>query len=207
VTVPQVETELAGLLPPRPDLSPARARLFATALVLFGERGYHGVSVRDITDALGQKPGAIYAHVQSKQDLLFELVRIGHVEHTERLREAADAAGTDPVARITAIATAHVRAHLAYPALARVTNNEFKFLDRAQVEAVLAVRAETELLMLDAITRGVELGEFGTTDPYLAGMAIASMGIRAAEWWTPGSTIEADRLADTYAQFAINLLR
>src|ERR1700712_664903 len=145
------KAELVGLLPDRPELSAARARLFATALVLFGERGYHGVSVRDITDALGQRPGAIYAHVQSKRELLFELVRIGHVEHRDRLRAAVDAAGSDPAERITAIATAHVRAHLAYPALARVTNNEFKFLDETQVAAVLAVRAETELMMLDTI--------------------------------------------------------
>lgn len=205
--MPQLEIGLAGLLPARPELSPARARLFATALVLFGERGYYGVSVRDITDALGQKPGAIYAHVQSKQDLLFELVRIGHAEHRDRLRAAVDDSGPDPVARITAIATAHVHAHLAYPALARVTNNEFKFLDPAQVRAVLAVRAETELLLLDTITRGVGLGVFGATDPYLAGMAIASMGIRAAEWWTPESPIDPDRLASAYARFAINLLR
>lgn len=202
-----LQIEVEALLPPRADLSPTRARLFATALVLFGERGYHGVSVRDITDALEQKPGAIYAHVRSKQDLLFQLVRIGHAEHRDRLRAAVNSSAPDPVTRIAAIAFAHVRAHLAYPALARVTNNEFKFLNEAQVAAVLAVRAETELLMLDAIVRGRELGVFGIEDPYLAGMAIASMGIRAAEWWTPESPIDPDHLAAAYAQFAINLLR
>lgn len=205
--MPRLTIDAAGLLPERPELSPARARLFATALVLFGERGYHGVSVRDITDALGQRPGAIYAHVQSKRDLLFELVRIGHVEHRDQLRAALATAGSDPVDQVVAIATAHVRAHLQYRALARITNQEFRFLDDQQVEAVLAIRAETELMMLDAIVRGMALGEFGTADPYLAGQAIASMGVRTAEWWTPESPIPAEQVAAAYAGFAINLLR
>src|ERR1700709_604995 len=105
--------ELVGLLPERPELSAARARLFATALVLFGERGYHGVSVRDITDALGQKPGAIYAPVRSTQYLLCELVRIGHIEHRDRLAAARESE-SDPVAQIRAIVIAHVLVHLEY---------------------------------------------------------------------------------------------
>jgi AcrR family transcriptional regulator len=200
-------TGTLGLLPQRSDRSPARERLFTTALVLFGERGYHGVSVRDITDALGQKPGAIYAHVQSKQELLFELVKIGHSEHRDRLRAGLDGAGGDPEAQIVGIVRAHVLAHLDYPALARVTNNEFKFLDDTQVEAILALRSETELMMFDVIERGKRLGEFGDIDPLLAVTAIGSMGIRAAEWWRSDLSLDPDHVADSYADFAVKLLR
>jgi AcrR family transcriptional regulator len=199
--------ELLALLPARPELSAARARLYATALVLFGERGYHGVSVRDITNALGQKPGAIYAHVQSKQELLFELVRIGHAEHRDRLRSALEAAEPDPVSQIRAIVTAHVGVHLEYLALARVANDEFRFLDQSQVAAILAVQAESELLLLDVIERGKQRGEFGAADSRLAVIAIGSMGVRTAEWWNPDLPFTADHVAETYAQFAVNLLR
>jgi AcrR family transcriptional regulator len=199
--------DVLELLPRRVELSPARARLFATALVQFGERGFHGVSVRDITDALGQKPGAIYAHVQSKQDLLYELVRIGHAEHRDRLRGALADAGDDPESQLVAVVSAHVRAHLDYPALARVTNNEFKFLDEHQVSAVAALRSETELLMLDVIERGKRAGSFGDADPYLAVTAIGAMGIRAAEWWTPDSPVAATHVIETYAHFALSLLK
>jgi AcrR family transcriptional regulator len=203
----QSATELRGLLPARTELSPARSRLFTTALVLFGERGYFGVSVRDITDALGQKPGAIYAHVQSKQDLLYQLVRIGHAEHRDRLRAAFEAADPDPVSQILAIVTAHVLVHLEYVSLARVTNQEFKYLDSDQVDSILGVQAESELLLLDVIERGRMLGEFGVTDPRLAVIAIGSMGIRTAEWWQPDGGPTAAHVAQTYAQFAVNLLR
>jgi AcrR family transcriptional regulator len=198
--------QAAALLPDRPELSPARARLFATAIVLFGERGYHGVSVRDITDALGQKPGAIYAHVRSKQELLFELVQIGHIEHRDRLTIARQSA-SDPVAQIRAIVTAHVLVHLEYLALARVTNGEFRFLTPEQVDIVQGIRAESQLAILDIIERGRQLGEFSVDDPFLAVSALGALGIRAAEWWQPDSGISPDRIANGYAEYAVKLLR
>ena len=198
---------LTDLLPQRPELSAARMRLYSTALVLFGERGYHGVSVRDITDALGQKPGAIYAHVQSKQELLFELARIGVAEHGERIRSAHDAAGADPVEQIRAIVRSHVAVHLEFPALARVVNQEARLLETGQVETLMAVTSGSELLMLDSIERGAALGLFHVDDPFLVVTAIAAMGVRAVEWWTPDSARSARQVADTYADYAVKLLR
>jgi AcrR family transcriptional regulator len=195
-----------GLLPRRAGLSTARNRLFSTALVLFGQRGYHGVSVRDITDQLGQKPGAIYAHVQSKQELLFELVRIGHAEHRDWLRAALLDAGSDPAAQITAIVRAHVLVHLEFPALARVSNHESRFLDEAQRDAVHAVRSESELMLLDVIERGTRLGRFSVDDPSLAVTSIGAMGIQTAEWWTPESPRSPEQIADTFAAFALKIL-
>jgi AcrR family transcriptional regulator len=203
----QSMTELGSLLPDRPELSTARARLFTTALVLFGERGYHGVSVRDITDALGQKPGAIYAHVQSKQQLLYELALIGHIEHRDRVRAALVAAGDDPVEQITAIVRAHVLAHLDYPALARVSSHEFRFLDEQHVAQVLEVRGEAERMFLHVVDRGRLAGAFVGDEPELAVAAIGAMGVRAAERWTPDSPLTRQHVAETYARFAVNLLR
>jgi AcrR family transcriptional regulator len=201
------QMELVGLLPERPELSAARTRLFTTALVLFGERGYHGVSVRDITDALGQKPGAIYAHVQSKQQLLYELALIGHIEHRDRVRAALGAAGNDPVEQVTAIVHAHVLAHLDYPALARVTSHEFRFLDEQQVAQILEVRGEAERMFLHVVDRGREAGAFIGDEPELAVAAIGAMGVRAAERWSPDSPLTPQHIAETYARFAVKLLR
>src|SRR4051812_2037459 len=95
------------LLPDREGLTPARRRLFETAIVLFSRAGFHGVSVRDIVAELDQHPTAIYAHVSSKQELLFELVKIGHEELRDQVRTAVLEAGKDPVDQLRAIVTAN----------------------------------------------------------------------------------------------------
>src|SRR5918998_4117092 len=54
-----------------------RSQLTREAARLFAERGYHGTSIGDLAKALGVQKGSLYAHIQSKQDLLYETMRDG----------------------------------------------------------------------------------------------------------------------------------
>lgn len=194
------------LLPVVPNLSDAKRRLYDAAISLFGERGFHGVSIRDLATELGVAPGAIYAHVPSKQELLYELVALGLEEHRARLRLALLDAGSAPEEQVRALTRAHVLVHLEHPALARVINRELRSLTEERLAAVVLVRDDAQRLFIDVVERGVRLGAFDT-DPRLAVVAIAGMGIRAAEWWTADDPIAADTVVDTYADFAIRLLQ
>jgi AcrR family transcriptional regulator len=199
--------EIADSLPPDAGLSPARRRLYVTALRLFGEHGYHAVSVRDITDALGQRPGALYAHASSKQELLFALIRLGTAEHRDRVRGAVLEAGSDPVEQLRALVRAHVLVYCDYPELAGLTIREARALDAAQRAEVRAVVGETERTLMDVITRGQRLGEFGEVDELLIGSALGGMGAQLAGWWTPAAPRTAEQIADTYADYALRLVR
>jgi AcrR family transcriptional regulator len=48
--------------------------IFYTALRLFSERGYDGVSMRDIAAAVGIKAASIYNHFASKEDIFNSLL-------------------------------------------------------------------------------------------------------------------------------------
>ena len=199
-------TTTAALLPVVPGWSEARRRLFETAIVLFGERGVHGVSVRDLMGELGQQPGALYGHVASKQQLLHELVRIGYEEHHRWVRDALLGSGPDPVDQVRALTRAHVMAHLTYPALAKVTNREARALDPEELEELSSVLHATEQLFLDVIERGQRLGVFLVDDPVLALAAIGAMGVRAAESRTLDPSYSPEKVADTYAGYAVKIL-
>ena len=205
-TSASAETSVLPSLPARPGLSDARRRLFEAALRLFGDRGYHSVSVRDVTNELGLQAGALYAHVPSKQHLLFELVRLGLDEHRDRLSSAVLDAGRDPADQVRALVVAHVRTHLQFPALARVVNRELRSLTEEQQAELAHIRDETQRLFVDVVARGVSRGVFNPADIELAVVAIGSMGIRTAEWWDARTSPDADYIADTYATFAVNLL-
>ncbi|MBV9252922.1 MAG: TetR family transcriptional regulator [Actinobacteria bacterium] len=202
-----VGTEIRpNLLPSRDDLQGARLRLFEAAIVQFGARGYHAVSVRDLMSELGQQPGALYFHVASKEHLLFELVKIGLDVHRDRLKAALLDAGREPHAQVRAVVEEHVCAHLDYPALARVTIREITSLTGENLATALAMRTENARILLDVIKRGVEIQAFGTTEPDLAVHAIGAMGMRAVEWWTPDSPHSKDHVARTYGDFALKVL-
>jgi AcrR family transcriptional regulator len=195
-----------GLLPPGLDLSPAKRKLYETALELFGEQGYHAISIRHIAQALGQQPSAIYFHVESKQDLLFDLACIGHRTHFEALRDALMDAGSDPREQLRAVVAAHVGVHLDYPSMARLTNRELRSLDADHLQEVLAIRNQAEQITIDVIERGVRLGEFATEDAFLDGKAIGAMGMRLPEWWTPDAPRNREQIIERYVDYALKLV-
>ena len=202
---PAPHTDLP-LLPPRATHEGTLRRIYEVALVQFGERGYSAVSVRDITRAVGVQASSLYAHVKSKEQLLSELIRMGHEEHNDRLRQALLESGSDPREQVDALMRAHVLMHTTYPLLARVCNRELASLSEGSREKTLAIRLDSERMFFDVIRRGQQLGVFAPVEPVLAVAAIGAMAIRVAEWWTPDLGLTPDVVAGTYAEFAAKLL-
>lgn len=194
------------LLPPRATADGTRRRLLEAALTLFGARGYDGVSIRDLADAARIATSSMYGHVAAKEDLLTELMLIGHEEHHDRLRSALLGSPPDPRAQMSALVRAHVTMHATYPLLARVSNRELHALSPANATGVVAVRQQSERLFLDVIMRGIDDGTFTVDEPWLAVAAIGGMGIRVAEWFTPESEFSIEQVADNYTGFALRIL-
>jgi AcrR family transcriptional regulator len=198
--------EDVDLLPPGLELTPARRRLYEVAIDLFGNQGYHAVSIRDIAEALGQQPSAIYFHVSSKLDLLFELELIGHRMGFGALRDALMDAGSDPREQLAAVARAHMTVHLMHPALARVANREMRALAEDQLREVLAIRAQAEQIFIDVVERGVRMGVFHAANPFLVGKAVGAMGVRLPEWWTPDAPVSRAEVVEQYVEYALKLV-
>ncbi|HET6794673.1 MAG TPA: TetR/AcrR family transcriptional regulator [Acidimicrobiales bacterium] len=194
------------LLPPRATADGTHRRLLEVALVAFGERGFHGVSVREIANSAGIRASSVYAHIESKEQLLFELMLTGHEEHHDALRLALLEAGASPVEQITRLTGAHVRFHAGYPLLARVSNREMAALGPASRERVRAVRSQSEQLFLDVIDRGIRLRVFDVAQPWLGLAAIGGMGIRVAEWWDGSMGLGVEEVVAAYAEFAVRIL-
>jgi AcrR family transcriptional regulator len=75
---------------------PSRERLARTAMRMFAERGYDGVSNREIVAACGLTKGAIYWYFESKEDLYATVVAEALQSFQQRVVEAlADSAPWD----------------------------------------------------------------------------------------------------------------
>jgi AcrR family transcriptional regulator len=201
-------TTTEALLPPRATADGTLRRILETALVLFADRGYHGVSMRELAAATGLTASSLYAHVASKEDLLLRLIALGHEEHRDGMRQAAlDAEGGTPAAQLAAATRAHVRFHATYPLLAIVANNELRSLGDDASAAVYAVRGDAEGLLRDIIDRGIRVGDFDAdADTWLATAAIGAMGIRVASWYRAStSPYDVETICDRYAEFALRI--
>lgn len=182
-----------------------RQQIEDAASALFRERGYAQTSVRDIAQALSLQGGSLYAHVASKEDVLWSIVN-----------RAADRfhAQVDPIAASRAPAPERLRqmihAHVAVVTSgqrdAAVFLHEWRFLSVDRREQIAQRRDAYEGLFRRTIEGGVESTEFGTADPRLTAMAILSALNGIATWYRPDGPLTATQIADQYADLFLRAL-
>src|SRR3954468_23776506 len=90
-----------------------RETILATALQLFGEKGYDGTSLRQIADAVGTTKAAVYYHFPAKEQLLLELSRpwldaLGTLVTEMRSSERGDCDATETLEAYLDVCIAHL---------------------------------------------------------------------------------------------------
>ncbi len=190
-----------GVTPPG-----TRGRILRAALGLYSEYGFHGTSIRQIASQVGINPATLYAHYPSKEQILAELVLLGHRELHDRLRGALAAAASDPAARLAALVREHALVHADFPLLAVVANTELHVLSAGNAAPALELRGRCRGFLADVLADGARSGQFHTADPTLTAIAIGGLGMQIAHWFVPGHPYVREQVADAYAQLALRMV-
>src|SRR5258708_6716822 len=119
-------------------MSARRTELTRAAARLFAEKGYHGTSVGDLAQALGVQKGSLYAHIDSKADLLWEVASEGAAAFHNALDTVPDEGS--PLDRIRAALRAHLRVVSEQLDVATVFVREWRYLEGERREQFLAER-------------------------------------------------------------------
>jgi AcrR family transcriptional regulator len=203
---PRRLTAVAVALPEGTTPPGTRGRILESALQQFAERGFHGTSIRDIAGGIGINSATLYAHYASKEQILAELVLIGHEELHRRLQQALLKAGGSAAGQLEAMVRAQVLVHADFPLLALVANQELHALSPEAAGPALALREQSRELALAVVASGAENGEFDVSDALLAATAISSMNIRVASWFGPDQPYTREQVADVFAGFALRVV-
>src|SRR5512142_1310913 len=70
-----------------------REQILETAKTLFVHKGYHGLSMREIAEALGVSKAALYYHFQDKQELFLAIIQA----YLDQMSAALDRIAAEPV--------------------------------------------------------------------------------------------------------------
>jgi AcrR family transcriptional regulator len=193
-------------LPPSSVKDGTSRRILEVALKLFATQGFHGTSIRELAKILELQPSALYAHFASKEQVLAELVRVGHETHLEYLRAAMLKVGSDPIIQLEALVRAHATMHATHPLLAVVVNEEMHALPPELAAPGHALREQATALMLEVIDRGVSMGVFSVRHRLATAAAIGAMGLRIPYWFQRATGLDVEALADTHAELALRML-
>jgi len=177
---------------------------------LFRERGYAATSIRDIARALSVQGGSLYAHVTSKEDVLWAIVDRA-ASRFEAAADAAEAAAEarrpgDPAEALAALVRAHVEVLTGDVDEAGVFVHEWRALDPEHRAVILARRDAYETRFRRRIAEGMAVGAFGLTDPAIASSALLSALNGVATWYDPAGRLPADRIADHLVELSLRML-
>ena len=172
----------------------------------FAERGFHATTTRDIASGAGLSPAGVYVHFSSKEVLLFELSRRGHSRARDLLVAAAQAAAT-PTEALRAMVGGFSRWHAEHYELGRIVQFEFRHLRPEHRDEVLHLRKEIDHVVAGVLRDGVATGEFEVVDIPGTALALLSMAIDVARWYTPDVRRTPEGIEETYGDLAVRLVR
>lgn len=181
-------------------------RLIAAAVVEFSREGFHGATTRQICSAAGLSPAGMYVHFPSKTDLLYGVCRIGHEGALSAVQRALTLASADPLDRVRAYVRAFTLFNADYHALSRVVQYEFKWLPPDDLHKIAGFREDFERLMADELKAGVASGAFDVPDVGGTVLAILSLGIDVARWYSSTRDERPDGVAELYAELAARMI-
>jgi len=183
-----------------------RARLLKAAIAAFGVKGFHGTTTRDIAQAAGMSPAAVYVHHRSKEELLFLIAAEGHERILAMVREVVGMKGT-PTEQARELAYRFARRHASEHTWARIVNYELAALSPEHLAVVMELRRQINRELRAVVDAGVASGEFDTADPSITTVAVLSLGIDIARWYDEAGRWSPDQVAERYAELAVRMLR
>lgn len=154
--------------------STRRTEIVQAAAELFSEHGYEATSVRNIADRIGLLSGSLYAHISSKQELLFEIVRRAILEFIGELTPVVHSKGIG-VNRLAQAMKVHVAVIARMTDYAKVATLEWRHLPADERQQVEELRATYYDLWSSIIEDGMADGSLRKADSSLVRLVLLSV--------------------------------
>ncbi len=183
--------------------SARRDEVTRAAARLFSERGYHGTSMQHLGDALGIQRGSLYAHIGSKEELLFEVVDEGARRFLGRAEQVM--AMTAPASvKLRQMLVGHIETAIEHLDAATVFLNEWRYLSDERRREIQAKRDSYEAMVRGIIQEGIARGEFRhDADVGFATRLVLSAGNWTFAWYRPGGELGPTDIGERFATLVL----
>lgn len=182
------------------------ARLLDAAAEAFADKGFHATTTRDIAARGGLSPAAVYVHFASKEELLYELSRVGHEAALAIVLAAAPAAGESPTTALRSLVSDFASWHAQHRRTARVVQYELAALSPEHRAVIDGLRRQIQDRMRELLESGVAQGEFVVPDVAGTALALLSLAVDVARWYRPEGPRSPEDIGALYADLAIRMV-
>ncbi|WP_210211108.1 TetR/AcrR family transcriptional regulator [Borborobacter arsenicus] len=176
----------------------------AVAAELFAKHGYGAVGVADLGEAVGLGRGALYYHISSKEDLLYD-ISSHYVQLLIDDGRNIIARELDPVERIRLLSRAMIGAVYNHRAAMTVCFREIHGLSGDRYRNVNQLHQDYQQLWADTVSMGVAQGKFRSIEK-VAIKGLMGMFFYSFLWLNPEGPQTADEIGDIFSDLILHAL-
>jgi len=179
-------------------------KIFDATLAVSHQKGFHAMTLRDLSRESGLSMGALYSYFSSKDELLDLIQDQGrltvHRALSERIETIQDAAG-----KLTAAVQTHLYLSEIYYRWFYFSYMETKNLSKEQQAKAIESELFTEKIFIDILEQGMQEGVFSIADPRLTAAAVKAL---LQDWYLKRWKYTRRKITvEQYTEFVLGLIR
>lgn len=182
-----------------------KAFIRAEAAKLFATRGYHGTGIEEISQAVGLGRGALYHHIKSKEQLLFEISTLGLQDLIDITQPIVDADMPSP-AKLREMGRALMRNIADNRYALTVLFREVNLMSERYRERTVQHRLVYQRQWEAVLREGAEAGDFRPLDPIVV-MGVLGMHNYSYLWLETDGRLSPEEIADRFCDVLLDGLR
>ena len=181
-----------------------KERIVKAAAKLFSDRGYHAVGMTDLQHAVDLGRGSLYHHINSKEDLLYEIVSVYIQELALEAKEAMQI--VDPIKRIRALGFGLIEKIATHQAELTVCFREVQSLTENRHKEVMDFHSKYEKVWKETYKEGATKGVFREYDPIIL-KGVLGMYYYSYLWIKPDGKTNFNAVAENLVDLTLRMLR
>jgi AcrR family transcriptional regulator len=136
-----------------------KKEILKTAAILFKNRGYSAITMRDLAGEMDIKAASLYNHISGKHEILAHLIlKVAH-EFSQGMKVVMDK-DNSAFAKAEHLINLHIKIALKYTAEIAVLNNDWMHLEGLEYQEYIELRKEYEKNFKIILENGIASGEF-----------------------------------------------
>lgn len=181
--------------------SSRREEILHVAAQLFAQNGYHGTGIAELGEAVGLGKGALYHHIGSKEDLLYE-ISSRHVIEMVAFGEQLLASDISPLEKFRRLSRRLMRTIADNLPELTVFFREVGTLRGERGEHLLSLRARFEGIWAEILEQGRASGVFRAADPIVV-KGLLGLHNYSYLWLRPDGRLTPEDISDTFCDLVL----
>ncbi|MDD3653881.1 MAG: TetR/AcrR family transcriptional regulator [Desulfotomaculaceae bacterium] len=180
------------------------AEIIDTAIKLFRKKNYHGTSMQDIAEEVGIYRGSIYHYINSKEEMLYHIVKRPVLKGFESLKKIQEE-DLPPIQKLRRAIEYHVRHYsMEHRAELAIMLEDTKHLSEKYQKLIREELKKYERTFLSIIKEGIQKGDIKELDPKIVTFAILGMTNWMYRWYAVDGILSANEVADIFIDMILN---